>query len=196
MNHSRWYARMLVADNLTTVTRSLFVLLTLATLFACASAGNSTVSSQRLAAEGSYEFFASVPGQHVRGILRVGSDTMIVADVAGAGCLPSAWVRQEQRDPHVFYYGCTGLLITFDRRDLVQLSKWTFSIPVRKRREVCTARVVRNGREVCSRTNVEMYEATETRSGTLQVKRASPSQDQATGHRPQAATQSPLDFWF
>src|SRR6186713_1185127 len=160
--------------DLTTVMRPLFAILTLATVIACASAGNPTVSSQRLAAEGSYEFFASVAGQHVRGILRVGADTMIVAEVAGAGCLPSAWIRQEQRDPHVFYYGCTGLLITFDRRDLVQLSKWSSSIPVQKRREVCTERVLRNGREVCSRTSIQTYETTESRSGTLQVKRASP----------------------
>jgi len=43
--------------------RPLFAILTLATIIACASAGNPTVSSQRLAAEGSYEFFASVPAQ-------------------------------------------------------------------------------------------------------------------------------------
>ena len=160
---------------LPTGTVPVFAIVTLTTLIACASAGNTTVSPPtRLAAEGSYEFFASVPGQHVRGLLRVGADTMIVAEVAGAGCLPSVWVRQVQRDPHVFYYGCTGLLITFDRRDLVQLSKWSASIPVQRRREVCAERVVRNGREVCSRTRIETYEVTESRSGTLQVKRAAP----------------------
>jgi hypothetical protein len=155
--------------------RPLFAILTLAMLNACASGGNATVSSQaRGPAEGSYEFFASVPGQHVRGILRVGADTMIVTDVSGAGCLPSVWLRQVQRDPNVFYYGCTGLLITFDRRNLIQLSKWSFSIPVQRRREVCAERAVRNGREVCVRTEIETYEATESRSGSLQIRRASP----------------------
>jgi hypothetical protein len=154
--------------------RPLFAILTLATLNACASAGNSTVIPEARENEGAYEFFASVPGQHVRGILHVGADTMIIADVAGAGCLPSVWVRQVQRDPHVFNYYCTGLLIRFDRRDLVQLSKWSFSMPVQRRREVCAERVVRNGREVCSRTRIETYETTESRSGALQVKRAAP----------------------
>lgn len=156
--------------------RPLFAILTLAMLNACASGGSATVSSQaRGPAEGSFEFFASVPGQHVRGILHVGADTMIVADVVGAGCLPSVWIRQVQRDPNVFYYGCSGgLLITFDRRNLVQLSKWSFSMPVQRRREVCAERAVRNGREVCVRTEIETYETTESRSGALQVKRAAP----------------------
>ena len=165
----------LVARPAGSVTQPWFAVVTLTTLIACASAGNTTVSpATRLADEESYEFFASVPGQHVRGKLRVGADTMIVAEVAGAGCLPSAWIRQTQRDPHVFYYGCTGLLITFDRRDLVQLSKWSASIPVQKRRTVCTEFIYRNGRETCARTRIETYEVTESRSGALQVKRSAP----------------------
>ena len=152
--------------------RPLFAILTLATIIACASAGNTTVSPEvRGPAEGSYEFFASAAGQHVRGILRVGADTMIVADVSGAGCLPSVWIRQVQRDPDVFYYGCSsGLLIRFDRRNVVQLSKWSFSVPVQRRREVCAERAIRSGREVCVRTEIEIYETTESRSGALQVK--------------------------
>lgn len=75
-------------------------------------------------------------------------------------------------DQNAIRYVCTGVLLTFDRRNPALRSKWSTSVTVRRRREVCARSEVRNGREVCVQRAVETYEAREPKSGTLQVRRA------------------------
>lgn len=103
--------------------------------------------------------------------MRVDADTMIV-DIENRDCRGITAPRQSQQRTEVFRFGCTGgLLFTFDRRNPVRSSTWTASVPVRRRRQVCAERAVRDGREVCIRQEFETYETTESRSGTLQVRR-------------------------
>ncbi|HEX6943799.1 MAG TPA: hypothetical protein VF128_12790 [Gemmatimonadaceae bacterium] len=154
--------------------RPLLSILTLATLFGCATSGlTSQIGDTTGIREGNYDFFASIPGQHLRGTLRILKDTVLV-DAEGSGCVPS--VQPIQTNRNVFFYGCTsGALLTFDRNNPVQRSKWSTSVPVRRQREVCVQTEIRSGREVCVRREIETYEVMESRSGTVQVVRRSSS---------------------
>ena len=155
--------------------RPLSSILTLTTLLACASTGNGTGSRETHGPiEGTYEFFASIPGQHLRGKLRVVADTILfdTRNDCGSIALPTGRMFINGRDATDIPYGCKGALLTFNRRNPTQGSKWLASVSVQKRRETCSQFVMRNGREVCSRTRIETYESTESRSGILQVRRS------------------------
>lgn len=147
-----------------------------ATLAACASGGSGAATRESPGPiEGSYEYLANIPGQQVRGALRVIGDTILVNPDADY-CQPVAGLR----DPVVIRYTCNGpgrfesLLLTFDRRNPAQFSKWSATFRVQRQRDVCAQYEVRGGQQVCVLTKQEMYEVTESRSGTLQVRRASP----------------------
>lgn len=155
----------------------------LATLFACASAGNTPRQAPR-PAEGSYEFFASVPGQTVKGAFRLRGENILVdeqtvdcgttgrrqdwsAERGRALAMASAGSRDTGA---ATYQGCDGVTLAFDRKNPVQ-SKWYASVVVQRRRQVCVETAVRGGREVCVRRATEMHQAFESRSGSVQVRR-------------------------
>lgn len=151
--------------------RFLLSILTAATLAACASAGSSTASREVPGSvEGTYEFFASVPEQHLRGTLRVHPDTMFV-DIDDARCAYAAGLPNNQGDQNVFRFGCGGAMLTFDRRNPVQFSKWSATIQVPRRREVCARYDTVNGRQVCVSRTTETYYVAENRSGGIQLRR-------------------------
>lgn len=149
-------------------------------LMACASSSRTTEMSTTTAVaatasgpiEGDYEYVANLPGQQVRGQMRVIGDTITVDPMADY-CRPSVGVP----DPLAILYTCNGpgnvesIQLRFDRRNPTQLSKWTARYRVQRRREVCTQYAVRDGRQVCVQMTTETYETIEPRSGTLQVRR-------------------------
>lgn len=143
-------------------------------LLAC---GGSGAATPRTAApggpvEGTYEYMANLPTLQVRGTLRVVGDTVLVDPVSDY-CRPLI----APPDPLYIKYTCQGtgpyeqLTLTIDRRNPLQLSKWDATFRVQRRREVCVQYAVRDGRQVCVQRQTETYEATESRSGTLQVRR-------------------------
>ena len=142
---------------------------------ACVSAGaNPGAASPVGPVEGTYDYIANLPGQQVRGTLQVVGDTVLVDPVADY-CRPTIG----RPDPLAILYTCNGpgsfeqIQLRIDRRNPAQLSKWTATFRVQRRREVCTQYAVRDGRQVCVQTSTETYETTESRSGTLQVRRRS-----------------------
>ena len=155
-----------------------------ALLVACASSSRTTETSTTAAVaatattvapasiEGIYDYVANLPGQQVRGTMRVTGDTVTIDPMADY-CRPTVGVP----DPLAIRYTCNGpgniesVQLRIDRRNPTQLSKWSASYRVQRRREVCTQYAVRDGRQVCVQTSTEMYETTESRSGTLQVRR-------------------------
>ena len=163
--------------------KSPWSVLPLATLVACASAGNSTREATR-PTEGIYEFLASAPGQTVRGNFRLqGEDIFIDGQTVDCGTSgprqegSAEWNRAtaiassgSRNTGAATFRGCNGVTLAFDRKNPVQ-SKWYASVPVQRRREVCAERAVQNGREVCVRRQMETYEVFESRSGTVQVRR-------------------------
>jgi hypothetical protein len=124
--------------------------------------------------EGTYEYIANLPTQQVRGTLQVVGDTVLVTPVSDY-CRPVLGPS----DPLYFKYTCQGtgtyeqVQLTIDRRNPAQLSKWSATFRVQRRREVCVQYAMRDGRQVCVQTTTETYEATESRSGSLQVRRLS-----------------------
>ena len=99
----------------------------------------------------------------------------MLVDAEGTGCVPSVQPRV-QTNRSVFFYGCTGgALLTFDRNNPVQRSRWSSNVAIRQRREICAQTEIRSGREVCVRRAMETYEVMEPRSGALQVVRRAPS---------------------
>lgn len=147
---------------------------------ACTASSRTTETSTTTAvaatasgpAEGEYDYVANLPGQQVRGRIRVVGDTIIV-DPIGDYCRPGTGVP----DPLAIRYSCNGagdvesILLRFDRRNPAQLSRWTAMYRVQRRREICTQYAVRDGRQVCVQMITETYETIEPRSGTLQVRR-------------------------
>lgn len=123
--------------------------------------------------EGNYEYIASIPGQQVRGLLRVLGDTILVEPFADY-CQPATG----NPDPIAIRYTCNGpgrfeqLNLRLDRRNPMQFSRWSATIRVTKRREVCSQYAIRDGRQVCVQTTTETYETNESSSGNLQVRRA------------------------
>lgn len=122
--------------------------------------------------EGTYEYLVNLPTQQVRGTLRVTADTMLVDPV-------SDYCRLVLGPPDPLYikYTCQGtetyeqLTLTIDRRNPAHLSKWAATFRVTRRREVCLQYAMRDGRQVCVQMSTEPYETTESRSGTLQLRR-------------------------
>lgn len=142
-------------------------------LCACASGGAATTRVPSLPVEGEYEYVANIPGgQQVRGVLRVVGDTMLVVP-ASEYCKPFLGAAAQQ----FIRYTCTGqgsfdaLELALDRRNPEQFSKWSATFRVQKKREVCVQYAIRAGQQVCVQTSTETYEATESRSGSLQVRR-------------------------
>ena len=153
--------------------RLLLATIGLATLAACASSSQTSVSQDPPVSRlGIYEFSASVEGRPVRGRLHVRPDTILVESVNG-DC------GQATSDARFFNVGCRGMgtltstsaILKFDRGNPGQGAKWAGNVPVRKRREVCARYEVRNGREVCAGMKVETYEVTEPKSGPVQMRR-------------------------
>lgn len=122
--------------------------------------------------EGKYEYVASIPGQQIRGLLRVLGDTILVEPFADY-CRPLIATP----DPVVIRYTCNGpgrfetLVLTLDRRNPMQFSKWAATVRVQKIRQVCARYEIRAGQQVCAKTSMETYETSESRSGSLQVRR-------------------------
>ena len=122
--------------------------------------------------EGTYNYVANLPGQQVRGKLRIIGDTALVEPDADY-CRPTVGTP----DPLRIQYTCNGpgsfeqIQLFIDRRSPVQLSKWSATFRVQRRRQVCVRYAIQNGRQVCVETRTETYETTEARSGTLQVRR-------------------------
>lgn len=142
-------------------------------LVACASSRNEAETTPASGpVEGTYSYVANLPGQQVRGTLRILGDTVLVEPVADY-CRPTVG----SPDPLRIRYTCNGpgsfeqLFLLIDRRSPVQLSKWSATFRVQRRREVCVQYAIRDGRQVCVQTTTETYETTESRSGTLQVRR-------------------------
>ena len=152
----------------------------LAFLLACASSSRTTETSTTTAVaattggsiEGVYDYVANLPGQQVRGQMRVTGDTVIVEPMADY-CRPTVGVP----DPLAFHYSCNGpgsfesIQLRIDRRNPAQLSKWSARYRVQRQREVCVRYETRGGQQVCVQTQRETYETQESRSGTLQVRR-------------------------
>jgi hypothetical protein len=143
-------------------------------LAACASSGSSGGGREPAGPiEGDYEYVANIPGQQVLGRLRIVGDTMLV-DPNNDYCRPVIGAP----DPMYIRYTCNGpssfeqLVLTLDRRNPVQFSRWSGTIRVRKQREVCVRYEIQQGRQVCVLTQMEPYETTESRSGRLQIRRA------------------------
>jgi hypothetical protein len=153
-----------------------------ALLVACASSSSTTETATTTAVaatataagsiEGVYDYVANLPGQQVRGRMRVTGDTVTVEPMADY-CRPMVGAP----DPLAIRYTCTGsgsiesIQLRIDRRSPVQLSKWTANYRVQRQREVCVRYETRSGRQVCVQTQRETYETQESRSGTLQVRR-------------------------
>lgn len=147
---------------------------------ACASSSRTTETSTTTAVaatasgpiEGEYDYVANLPGQQIRGRMHVIGDTVTIDPMADY-CRPAVGVP----DPLAIHYTCNGpgnvesIQLRIDRRNPVQLSKWTARYRVQRRREVCTQYAVRDGRQVCVQMTTETYETIEPRSGTLQVRR-------------------------
>jgi hypothetical protein len=150
--------------------KALIGVLTLVTVLSCAS-GGSTTSRDVAPAEGTYDFVATVPGQAVRGTLQVAADTMFFSPVEGCNSNIRTEPIGHASNAGVFRYACSSAVLEFDRRNPVRSSKWSATVQIRRRREVCAERAVRNGREVCVRTEFETYEVNENRSGLIQVTR-------------------------
>ena len=151
--------------------KALIGVLTFVTLLSCASGGGSPTSRDVASAEGTYDFVATVPGQAVRGTLQVTADTMLFSPVEGCNSNIRAEPIGRASYAGVFRYACSSAVLEFDRRNPVRSSKWSATVQVKRRREVCAERAVRNGREVCIRNTIETYEVPERRSGSIQVTR-------------------------
>jgi len=149
-------------------------------LAACASSTRTTETSTttavsattRVPIEGVYDYTANLPGQQVRGKLRIFGDTVTVEPMTDY-CRPT--IRAP--DPLAFHYSCNGpgsfegVQLRIDRRNPVQLSKWSASRRVRKTRQICIRYETRAGGRVCVETQLESYDSDESQSGTLQVRR-------------------------
>ena len=143
-----------------------------AILLSCASGGSPTTSRDPAGMVGAtYDFVATTPRQVIRGSIRIEADTMYLD--AERDCLSN--IRSEPigrgNKAGVFRYGCAGATLEFDSRNPIRASRWFATVAVQRLREVCAQREVRNGREVCVRTEIERYEVPESRSGTIQVTR-------------------------
>jgi hypothetical protein len=145
-----------------------------AAFVACSSAGGTREgpASAAVPAEGTYDYIANLPGQQVRGKLRVIGDTVLVEPESDY-CRPTVGTPDALR----IQYTCNGpgsfeqIRLFIDRRSPAQLSKWSATFRVQRRRDVCVRYAIQNGRQVCVETRTETYETTESRSGTLQVRR-------------------------
>jgi hypothetical protein len=125
--------------------------------------------------EGTYEFVANLPNQQVRGTINVIGDTVMV-DPVSDHCRPLV----APPDPLFIKYTCQGtgtydeLRLSIDRRKPAQLSKWAATYRVTRQRQVCIQYDTRNGQRVCVQSRTETYEAIDTRTGNLQLRRVSP----------------------
>ncbi|HZI28044.1 MAG TPA: hypothetical protein VFD64_07790 [Gemmatimonadaceae bacterium] len=150
--------------------KALIAVLTLVTLLSCAS-GGSTTGGTAAPVEGTYDFVATVPGQAVRGTLQVAADTMFFSPVEGCNSNIRSEPIGHASNAGIFRYACSSAVLEFDRRNPVRFSKWSATVQIKHRRQVCAERAVRNGREVCIRNTIETYDVPETRAGSIQVTR-------------------------
>jgi hypothetical protein len=144
--------------------RALFAVLGPAVLVACAS-----TPQRDYPADGTYKYFAAIPGLNVKGTLHVIADTMLITS-EGEPCGPAG-----NNNSSMMRFGCrNGVLLTVDRRNPSSSASWSGMIPVQRRREVCAETAMQNGRRVCLRKSVEVRDTTEWKKGKLQVFRADP----------------------
>jgi hypothetical protein len=147
----------------------------MAILAACARSGATpayTTATAPARTEGTYDYVANLPGQPLRGKMRIYGDTVTVEPM-GDYCRPT--VRTP--DPLAFHYSCNGpgsfesIQLQIDRRNPVQLSRWSANYRVRKTRSVCIRYESRGGENVCVRSQQETFDSSESKSGTLQLRR-------------------------
>ena len=151
--------------------KALIFSLTLGTILACAGGGSTPGRDVAAPVEGTYDVAATVPGGIVRGTLQVARDTIFFEAVEGCNAnIRSEPIGRASRDG-VFRYACNTAVLEFDRRNPVRSSKWSATVQKEGRREVCAQREIRNGREVCVRTEIERFEIPESRTGSIQVTR-------------------------
>lgn len=149
-------------------------LLAVPLLVACggSSGPKPETAASRASIEGRYEYTVILPTQQVRGTFHVTADTILVDPVSDY-----CRVAMGPPDPLYIKYTCQGtatyeqLTLTIDRRNPAQLSRWAATFRVTRRREVCVQYAMRDGRQVCIQMQTESYDTTESRSGTLQVRR-------------------------
>jgi hypothetical protein len=151
---------------------------------ACASSGGGapveSAPLQDASIIGAYEVTATLPGQHVKGMLNVTADSMSFSSdsncekrysVAGSREVAMAQSMRNSVGKNRMTFGCDGALLTFDRNNPMQSASWHATISVPKQRTVCNNYVMRGTQRVCESTSVEMYEVSESRSGPIQVRR-------------------------
>ena len=148
---------------------------------ACASSSAVTKTGEAgTLATGTYEIVATIPGQHVNGIVqfetdtvRFRSETSCEAQYSSAGTryLAMTQLATDLVGRTSITFGCGGAILSFDLRNPMQNPRWSARVPVQKLREVCARRETRNGREVCVQTTMERFEVLESRTGPIQVRR-------------------------
>jgi hypothetical protein len=149
-----------------------------AVLAACGSrgtGGSTEVSARPI--DGTYEFSATILGKATAGRLVVKQDEVFLAD--GQSCVIAILNAKE------LGVSCKGgtiasspptetsAMLFFDRVNPASSGKWTTTIPVTRRREVCE-RYVKDGAAASSRCvsrKIETYTAYESRSGSVRVRR-------------------------
>ena len=159
-----------------------FVIILSTTVLACASSGSTPMVSAptNTAAIGNYEVTASIPGQHVKGMLNITADSMLFTSenncetrytAAGTREVAARQAAINTTGTNRLTFGCDAALLTFDRRNPTQSATWQATVSVPKQRTVCNNYITRNGQRVCESTSIETYEVSEKRSGAIQVRR-------------------------
>jgi hypothetical protein len=144
--------------------------LLLAVLVSCASSSGALPNRESAAPiDGAYEYTVNVPGQQVKGTLRIVGDTILVEPLSEY-CQPIPGPA----DPESIRYRCSGpgsLMLKLHRRDPLRSSTWSGTFGVSKLRQVCTRYGMENDKQVCLQSRQEPFEAKEARSGALRVRR-------------------------
>lgn len=147
-------------------------------LAACRGAARTDTGGPQFA-EGVYDFHVGVRGASVRGNFAI-SGTSIVFTAPDGSCQQPP---QETTTRVVEYRtvvceataGLQNLTFHISLREPMRRSRWSASYSVIARRTVCEAMSVdRNGRDVCLRTGIQMYETWQRTEGTLEVRRSPP----------------------
>lgn len=152
------------------------VLLASGALAACRGPVRTDAAGPRFA-EGVYDFHVGVRGASIRGNFAISGSSMVFTAPDGS-CKQPTW---ETTSRPVEYRtvvceataGLHNLTFYIFLREPTRRSRWSVSYPVMARRTVCEVKSVdRNGREVCVRTGIQMYETWQRAEGTLEVRRS------------------------
>lgn len=173
---------LLAPDRWTTRGRAMtagrLLVLALAGLSACRSAPR-TGDGRPAFAEGIYDFHLQTRGTSVRGNFAISGASLVFTAPDGSCKQPP-----HEMTTRVVEYrtvvceataGMQNLTIRISLVAPMRRSTWSASYPVIARRSVCEAwSVDRNGRDVCLRTGIQMYETWTRAGGTLEVRRSPP----------------------